>query len=814
MVGDVTREAPTRIGDFAIGSLIVEKPGVGRIYLAKRSDAEENYAVKVLDTEDTTIRAFFIERGKFLGRLEHPAIALTEVRGTCPVMGTPWTATRHPLALPLPELNANLGAVLEEPLVVRIAIGALLGLEHVEERLGSYGDLRPRNIAVTTSGGVIPLDTGFPARAGDHVIPGAFEFCAPESIAGRPDVDVRADLYALGLCLFQMATGTNPRAGKKDVVPIPDPRAANQRVSTGLARVIVGLTATERDARYGHARDAGLDLVRLVNEEQSLGPRGRFPAVTLDAVVRAAKIFENGGLLKWIRARTARPTPAPASKPAAEEPARAATPPPPEPAEQPEAPAMARTQTRLRIPRPSAGEHLSAKSSGVFFRTTLGDVRGPATKEEPLDAAEERDKESTAGRIVLSEDGTRCYQFIRELGRGGQGIVRLVRVMGELAFDGFAEPVEEAVIKTSTRREGLERERAVYASPNPGIVKLLDPGKFDERGGYIVLERLYLHPFQLFNDKARRKGIDLATAVDTFVNLLDILNGLHTRRENPVVLCDIKPDNIMLRMSNKGGTPSLQEYVRRIAAGAYEPVFMDMGCAQDRNELQRKGGCLDQLLGTPIYLPPESTPVLDGKKRFEAGVYGPKTDVYALTLSFYEYLTGDRPYRSVGLLRFKGRSFLDKCFELKRKRVNPLDNERLVDALGAEAKTLRRILELGIDPDPDARPTAAALLDECKSTFKVKPNYVKIVGEYHYDHAKGLRHMQGRYSRIDPLSNLYLDFRREAARTGTAAPTEERHITVDDWFASRSQDEPVGSDDDTVHEVPKGLSRAPAPRGP
>ncbi len=316
-------------------------------------------------------------------------------------------------------------------------------------------------------------------------------------------------------------------------------------------------------------------------------------------------------------------------------------------------------------------------------------------------------------------------------------------------------------------------------------MKLLDKGKIDGRRDYLVLERLYLHPFQLFSAKDKRMNVDVATAIDTFVNLLETLHSLHMRREGPIVLCDVKPGNIMLRMQNKGGTPSLQEFLRRIAAGAYEPVFMDMGCAQEREALRATDGKLDQLLGTPVYLPPEATPVI-ANDRFEAGTYSAKMDVYALTLTLYEHLTADRPYRALGLYRHSGRDLLHQCLELKRRRASPIDPELLTNLLGAEAKVIRRILELGLHPDPEKRPSALSLLEECKRTFKVKQNFVKTLSEYRYDEAKGLRLVQERYPRIDPAANRYLDFRKSAA--GLKGPAAERpadQLTVDEWFDSR-----------------------------
>src|SRR5690606_3701737 len=106
-------------------------------------------------------------------------------------------------------------------------------------------------------------------------------------------------------------------------------------------------------------------------------------------------------------------------------------------------------------------------------------------------------------------------------------------------FPGFEEEVETAVMRFARQGEeaALARERALLARPHPGLVRLLvaEPGPPPA----LVLERLTPHP------AARFGRVDPVTAVLGFVNLLELVQGVHDHLG--VVLCSIEPGNIMLR---------------------------------------------------------------------------------------------------------------------------------------------------------------------------------------------------------------------------------------------------------------------------
>jgi hypothetical protein len=86
---------------------------------------------------------------------------------------------------------------------------------------------------------------------------GSPAYMAPELIEGKP-LDFRTDVFAVGIMLYQLATGSLPFAGKnphevlRRIVEgkFPDPRTLNKRLSDGLARVVSRALARRPDDRY------------------------------------------------------------------------------------------------------------------------------------------------------------------------------------------------------------------------------------------------------------------------------------------------------------------------------------------------------------------------------------------------------------------------------------------------------------------------------------------------------------------------------------------------------------------------------------
>jgi len=359
-------------------------------------------------------------------------------------------------------------------------------------------------------------------------------------------------------------------------------------------------------------------------------------------------------------------------------------------------------------------------------------------------------------------NGKRSYILGKLLGEGTQGICFKSNVEGDKRFDGFERDVKRCVVKIGKplnlpdgddSPHPLLIERAAYEIPHEGIVKMLDSGmtQIPHNGGrvtvpYIVLEELYRHPFHLFNGKA----VDPATAIDTFYNLLDHLDEIHrgdSERGRPgLVLIDVKPDNCMLRMNNPNGEFTVEEVVRRISTGAYEPVWIDLGCVRHRATLSSINGELGEIIGSPLYLPPETFRMADGK--ILPGTYSEETDVYALTITFYNLLTGKRPYEHRGI---DGRNALEIIHAVMDKKLSPYDVTAIdkLDVTSDAKEAIKTVINAGCAPISLDRPTVRELLKLSREAFGVKPRLRGDVAAYRYDTIKGLPCEQTLVERID-----------------------------------------------------------------
>ncbi len=372
------------------------------------------------------------------------------------------------------------------------------------------------------------------------------------------------------------------------------------------------------------------------------------------------------------------------------------------------------------------------------------------------------DLDDDAPEMLLSDDMSRAYQVERLLGEGAQGQVFAVAIVGDQAFEGYQGPVERAVVKLAKNAAGgeaLRQEEAIYAQPDRRVVRSLDAGALQDGRRYLVLEMLQPTPSVRFSGEGAR--VDPASACEIFVNLLDALKTLHFRRSLPLVLCDLKPENVMLRMAGAAADLSDDEYLERLAEGRYEVVFTDLGVAQQRETLLAAEGRVSALIGSPLYLPPESVPTFAGAE-FVPGLYSTKTDVYALTLSFYVMLTGHRPYARRGLYQLSGADQLRELLDFKREGVPPHDRKRIHRDLGSAAPPVLALLDAGLEADPERRATADTLLRIARQELRLEER-AQATGDYCYDDPANRLRLRQRH--FPPLSAARAFYARGASAT-------------------------------------------------
>lgn len=199
------------------------------------------------------------------------------------------------LAMPLYEgetLRARIARA--GPLAVAdalaIAVQIARGL-HAAHRAGIvHRDLKPANVIILPDGGLKILDFGV-ARMGDvtltksHDTLGTVSYMAPEQIRGV-ELDGRADLWALGVLLYEMLTGRRPFEGQQEIAiahaivssnPVP-PSVLRPEIAPELDALVLGLLAREPDSRRSSAESVAAELTALQSRSLSPDARRRPPA--------------------------------------------------------------------------------------------------------------------------------------------------------------------------------------------------------------------------------------------------------------------------------------------------------------------------------------------------------------------------------------------------------------------------------------------------------------------------------------------------------------------------------------------------------
>jgi len=242
--------------------------GMGVVYCARDERLEREVALKVLPEgalADAPARARFRNEALALSRLNHPAIATIfdfDSEG-----GTDFLVMEYVQGTTLAEKIA--GGALLEPEVIDLGIQIADALEVAHEQGVVHRDLKPGNVVVTPRGRVKVLDFGIakllqpggaPAATLTGAAPGltgTLGYMAPEQLLGTA-VDARADLFALGVVLYEMATGRHPHADQPPAAmmyaivnsrPAP-PRRERPGLSPRLEAAI--LKALEKQAERRH----------------------------------------------------------------------------------------------------------------------------------------------------------------------------------------------------------------------------------------------------------------------------------------------------------------------------------------------------------------------------------------------------------------------------------------------------------------------------------------------------------------------------------------------------------------------------------
>ncbi|PTL79210.1 protein kinase [Vitiosangium sp. GDMCC 1.1324] len=269
--------------------------GMAEIFLAKRLGAdgfERNVVIKRMLAHLSGLPDFvemFRDEARLAARLVHPNVVQIHDLG--------FTEDCYYICmeyLPGEDFSTTVrtasfrGEYVPVPLVLRVLADAARGLHYAHTFTDESGrpmnivhrDISPSNLYVTYEGQVKVLDFGI-AKAESRltqtrtgVVKGKYMYMAPEQARGA-EVDQRADVFSLGVCLYEALTHVRPFARDNDLAVLnalmaadyQPPRALRADLSPELEEVVLKAMAFEPSQRHASAAEFADDLEHILSRE-------------------------------------------------------------------------------------------------------------------------------------------------------------------------------------------------------------------------------------------------------------------------------------------------------------------------------------------------------------------------------------------------------------------------------------------------------------------------------------------------------------------------------------------------------------------
>lgn len=237
--------------------------GMATVYKAYHAAMDRYVAIKVLPqhlARDANFRARFQREARTIARLEHRYILpVHDVREDDDI---PYIVMRYTGGGDLGELIASRSLSIARAAQLVTQVAEALAYAHHQGII--HRDVKPANVLLSRDGDALLTDFGIAKiyedtlqLTGDGVMVGTPMYMAPEQLQGQP-VDVRTDIYALGVVLYQALTYEPPFVAETPLAvalmhihnPLRPPRQLNSKIPESLERIVLRAMAKDANDRF------------------------------------------------------------------------------------------------------------------------------------------------------------------------------------------------------------------------------------------------------------------------------------------------------------------------------------------------------------------------------------------------------------------------------------------------------------------------------------------------------------------------------------------------------------------------------------
>lgn len=315
-------------GDYEVFlDRVLGRGGMGAVYMGRQVSVDRPIAVKVLKKELT-------QNPDFVKRFHREAAILARLTDShiVQVFGAGEGEDGHFYAMEYVEgedlaQRLKRGHKFTSDEVLRIAHRVGKALQAAWRNRIVHRDIKPSNIVITKSDFIKVMDFGLAKNPDMEVtqsefIMGTAKYMSPEQATGSP-TDVRSDIYALGIVLYELATGRAPFIGESPTAVIYQqvhkaplrPKMINPAIPDALEALILRMIEKDPDRRFASPDDLLLEVKNIV-EGVSPEEKETLFAQTLKAETPAPGVKKPSTVRKPATVRKVVPPPGPAPAPA------------------------------------------------------------------------------------------------------------------------------------------------------------------------------------------------------------------------------------------------------------------------------------------------------------------------------------------------------------------------------------------------------------------------------------------------------------------------------------------------------------------